>query len=289
VVNAAVSRRQVLKLSLAAVPAMVGRAQGAEPDTGPPTRTIVFFGGVKTHGPGAHEHLRGVHLLKRCMDAAAGIPPVRTRLYLDTWPKDAGELDDAATIVLMWEGWDSHLVHSRNADRVRKLDQLMQRGVGLVCLHAATAVDDDVEKYFLDWVGGNKNRKYSLHPMARNLDVALAAPEHPVCRGVRPMGFPEEEFYCKILFRAGDPRITPILTAMLPPERPEKQVVGWACERANGGRSFACTGPHYHASFRNDDFRRLVLNAILWTAKAEVPRDGCPSKVPPDEFGTAVR
>ena len=35
--------------------------------------------------------------------------------------------------------------------------------------------------------------------------------------------------------------------------------------------AFACTGPHYHASFRNDDFRRLALNAILWTAKIHVP------------------
>ena len=41
---------------------------------------------------------------------------------------------------------------------------------------------------------------------------------------------------------------------MLPPERPEKQIIGWAVERADGGRAFACTGPHYHASFQNEDF-----------------------------------
>jgi len=279
------SRRQFLGFSaMAMVPAAGGWARGTEPDSNPPPKKIVFFGGVKTHGPGAHEHLKGVQLLKRCIDAAAGIVPLRTQIYLDAWPQNASDLDDAATIVLMWEGWESHLVNSRQGDRVRKLDELMQRGAGLVCLHAATAVDDDVEKYFLDWVGGNKNRKYSLHPMARNLDLALAAPDHPICRSVRPMRFPEEEFYCKILFRTDDRRITPLLTAMLPPDRPERQVVGWACERANGGRAFACTGPHYHASFRNDDFRRLVLNAILWTAKIDVPRDGCPSAVSPEEF-----
>ena len=99
-------------------------------------------------------------------------------------------MDAAATIVLLWEGWDSHLINSRNKEKVQKLDELMHRGVGLVCFHAATAVNDDVEKYMLDWVGGNKNRKYSLHPMARNLEISLAAPEHPVCRGVGPMRFP---------------------------------------------------------------------------------------------------
>lgn len=110
--------------------------------------------------------------------------------------------------------------------------------------------------------------------MARDVRLSLEAPEHAMCRGVKPMQFAAEEFYCKILFRPQDNRVTPILTAMLPPERPEKQVVGWACERADGGRAFACTGPHYHASFQNDDFRRLALNAIVWTAKMEVPAGG---------------
>jgi type 1 glutamine amidotransferase len=254
-------------------------------ESGPdqPGKTIVFFGGVKTHGAGAHEHLKGVQLLKTCVETAANAPPVKTLIYLDAWPRDPGELDGAATIVLMWEGWGSHMIHSRNKDKLQKLDQLMKRGVGLVCLHAATAVEDNVEEYFLDWVGGNKKIGYSLHSMARDISLAIPSPEHPLCRGVKPMRFSEEEFYCNILFRAGDKRTTPILTAMLPPERPEKQVVAWACERADGGRAFACTGPHYHATFQNDDFRRLALNAILWTAKIEVPEGGVRSTLPETE------
>ena len=260
---------------------------GRDPSPDPSPKTIVFVGGCKTHGPGAHEHLRGVQLLKQCIDTAPGIARPTTRIYLDTWPKNPAELDDAATIVLMWEGWGQHLINTRNPETLRTFDHLMKRGVGLVCFHAATAVDDGVEKYYLDWIGGNKSRTYSLHPMARGIDVALAAPEHAVCRGVRAMRFAEEEFYCKILFRPDDRRVTPILTAMLPPQRPEKQIVGWAVERADGGRAFACTGPHYHASFRSDDLRKLALNAILWTAKIEVPRDGVQSTVSPAEFRIA--
>jgi type 1 glutamine amidotransferase len=263
--------------------ALLCGAGAAESRPDQATKLIVFFGGVKTHAAGAHEHLKGVQLLKNCVETAANVPRVNAQIYLDAWPKDPAELDGAATIVLMWEGWGSHLVSRRNAQKVQKLDQLMKRGVGLVCFHAATAVEDDVEGYLLDWVGGNKKLGYSLHPMARNISLALPAPQHPLCRGVRPMKFPEEEFYCKILFRAGDKRITPILTAMLPPERPEKQVVAWACARADGGRAFACTGPHYHASFQNDDFRRLALNAILWTAKIEVPEGGVRSTLPENE------
>jgi type 1 glutamine amidotransferase len=253
-------------------------APSSEPARDTPPKTIVFLGGVKTHGPGAHEHLKGVQFLKQCIETAKNTPRVKTQIYLDSWPKDPAELDDAATIVLMWEGWDKHLVSRRNPEKVKKLDELMKRGVGLVCMHAATAVEDDVERYYLDWVGGNKKINYSLHPMAHDVELALAAPQHPVCRGVRPMQFVAEEFYCKILFRPDDKRVTPVVTAMLPPEHPEKQVVGWACERLDAGRAFACTGPHYHDSFRNEDFCRLVLNAILWTAKIEVPEGGVQSE-----------
>jgi type 1 glutamine amidotransferase len=261
------------------LPALASRAWGAEPGIEPTTKTIVLFGGVKTHGPGAHEHLKGAQLLKKCLESAADIPPLKTQIYLDAWPKDPSELDHAATIVVMWEGWDAHLVNRRHPERVQKLDQLMKQGVGLVCFHAATAVEDNVEERFLDWLGGNKKIGYSLHPMARDVSLALASPGDPICRGVQAMRFPEEEFYCRIFFRPGDNRITPLLTAMLPPERPERQIVAWACERSDGGRAFACTGPHYHASFQNDDFRRLALNAILWTAKIEVPQRGVRSTV----------
>jgi len=261
--------------------ALVGGTPGAEPKAGSPARKIVFFGGAKTHPPGAHEHLEGAKLLKRCIDTAAKVPRLQTSIHLDSWPQDPAELEGVATIVLTWEGWDRHLVSSRHAERVRKLDQLMRHGVGLVCLHAATAVEDDVEKYFLDWLGGNKKPKYSEHWMTQRLEVALAAPAHPICRGVRPMRFPAEEFYSRIFFRPDDPRVTPILTAMLPPDRPAPQIVGWTCERASGGRGFACTGPHFHASFANDDFRRLVLNAILWTARIEVPQGGVQSTLLP--------
>ena len=263
---------------------LVCGADSGPPGASQPPATIVFFGGCKTHAPGAHEHLRGAQLLKQCLDTASNITRPKTRIYLDTWPQDPAELDDAATIVLTWEGWNLHLVNARQPDRAQKLDQLMKRGVGLICFHAATAVEKNVEHYYLDWVGGNKSPDYSLHPLARGIDVALADREHALCRGVRPMKFAEEEFYCKILFRPGDQRVKPILTAMLPPERPEKQVIGWAVERANGGRAFACTGPHYHANFQNEDLRRLALNAILWTAKMEVPVGGVQSTVTPTDF-----
>ncbi|MEM0970431.1 MAG: sulfatase-like hydrolase/transferase [Verrucomicrobiota bacterium] len=98
--------------------------------------------------------------------------------------------------------------------------------------------------------------------------------------------------------------MTPILSALPPPEtlsRPdgersgnphvrwavangESQHVGWAYERADGkGRGFGFTGAHHHASWQHDQFRKVVLNAILWTAHVEVPENGVVTPTPSDE------
>jgi hypothetical protein len=59
----------------------------------------------------------------------------------------------------------------------------------------------------------------------------------------------------------------------------EPQTVAWAFENAYGGRGFGFTGGHYHKNWANPNMRKLVLNAILWTAKIEVPKDGVVSDV----------
>ena len=53
----------------------------------------------------------------------------------------------------------------------------------------------------------------------------------------------------------------------------------WALQRADGGRGFGFTGAHFHDNWGNDDFRKTVLNTLVWVAKAEVPANGVESKV----------
>jgi len=67
-------------------------------------------------------------------------------------------------------------------------------------------------------------------------------------------------------------------TVMAAVEAGEPQHVAWAYERPNGGRGFGFTGGHFHQNWQQDDFRKLVLNALAWTAKAEVPADGVKSR-----------
>jgi hypothetical protein len=64
----------------------------------------------------------------------------------------------------------------------------------------------------------------------------------------------------------------------------EIQAMAWAYERPGGGRGFGFTGAHYHKNWGNDNFRKVVLNGLLWIAHAKVPTHGVESKVTPDDL-----
>ena len=49
----------------------------------------------------------------------------------------------------------------------------------------------------------------------------------------------------------------------------ETQHVAWAYRRENGGRGFGFTGGHNHLNWGNDDYRKTVLNAILWAERIQ--------------------
>ena len=55
-------------------------------------------------------------------------------------------------------------------------------------------------------------------------------------------------------------------------------------QRGDGGRGFGFTGGHFHDNWGNDDFRKVVSNATLWIAKAEVPEDGVQSSVSKEDL-----
>ena len=66
---------------------------------------------------------------------------------------------------------------------------------------------------------------------------------------------------------------------MLPKDAPAKETIAWAVERKDGGRGFGFTGAHFHKNWRIEPFRKMVLNAIVWAARAAVPEDGVESVV----------
>ncbi len=257
-------------------------------------KKIVFIAGPPSHGPGAHEHRAGCLLLKACLDQVPGVTSV---ICSNGWPADAQVFDGTAAVVIYSDGGPAHPL--LQGDHLKTFGALMDQGVGLVCLHYA--VEPTIEKgqaEFLNWLGGAFEINWSVNPEWTADFKAL--PEHPVTRGVVPFKI-SDEWYFHLRFRDGMKGVTPILTAV-PGEsttkrndgphegnpamreavaRGETQAVAWAAERADGGRGFGFTGGHYHRNWGDDNFRKLVLNAILWTAKVEVPKNGVQSEVTP--------
>jgi type 1 glutamine amidotransferase len=136
----------------------------------------------------------------------------------------------------------------------------------------------------LPTLGGHYEDGYSTNPIWSADYQAL--PAHPVFAGVSPFAL-NDEWYYGLRFADGQAgRLTPLLFAAPPdstrvtegtasrPGQPE--TTAWAFERADGGRSFGYTGGHYHRNWGVEQARRLVVNAILWTAGRELPPGGAP-------------
>jgi type 1 glutamine amidotransferase len=249
---------------------------GESPEKGQ-AKTIVLVAGKPSHGPGFHEHNAAVLLLQKCL---SGVPGVKVAVHLNGWPKDAAAFDNADSIMLFMDGGDGHAL--LQGDRLKQFGQLMKKGVGLACIHYATMVPKEKGgPELLEWIGGYCEPAYSVWPFWTADFKTL--PKHPITRGVKPFAL-HDEWYYNMRFRPGMKGVLSILKAVPPdntratdaakkhPGRAE--TVAWAVERPGGGRGFGFTGAHFHKNWGDDNFRKLVLNALLWTAQAEVPTGG---------------
>jgi type 1 glutamine amidotransferase/cytochrome c551/c552 len=265
--------------------AAAGVPAEAPPAGAAPRKIVLIAGPITGHPKHTHEYERSVILLKHLLDTSPNLRGVRTEAHFRGWPADPATLEDADTIVLISDGGDrreeDHPLYA--GDRLSALEKQVRRGCGLLHFHWTTFHPRRHHERITEWVGGYfdyesgdaPNRWYSAIRTG-DWKVELPSPLHPICRGVRPFAL-REEFYYKLRFRDGDPRLTPI-TVIGPQERLE-MTTGWAVEREDGGRGFGFTGGHFFANWWVDDYRRLILNAIVWTARAEVPEGGVESQL----------
>ncbi|MCP4375782.1 MAG: ThuA domain-containing protein [bacterium] len=240
------------------------------------TKKIVLIAGKNSHGKGQHAHSAGVKLFKKYLDAAGKDKGIETLVIENDWPTDPSVLDDADTIVVYSDGWARHALLDKDKKRVGKIRKLMAAGVGLVCIHYAVAPPLGSDNDFLKWIGGYYKKNYSKNPHNK-VEVTHGTPKHPLCRGWKPFTT-TDEYYYKIYFDKDDKRLIPVVTTMLPKNKPQKEVIAWAIERKDGGRGFGFTGGHFHKNWAIEDCRKMILNAIWWTAKIEIPTEGVPCR-----------
>jgi type 1 glutamine amidotransferase len=264
------------------------KAEGAKAAQGGAKKKVLLLAGGPSHGFGAHDHLAGCSLLARQLNAS-GLP-IEAEVHAlakQGWPSPE-KLAGADAIVIYADGGGGHPFNAH----LPELDRLLARGTGLVCIHYGVEVPrGQPGDAFLKWTGGYFEANWSVNPHW-TADFAKY-PDHPTTRGVRPFKI-NDEWYYHMRFRPGMEGVTPILTDLPPKstlDRPdgthsgnpavreaiakgEPQHVAWATERPGGGRGFGCSGGHVHWNWGQDQFRKLFLNAIAWSAGLEVPSEG---------------
>lgn len=276
--------------------------QAAEP------KKLILMAGKPSHPPRMHEFNAGVWLLERCLE---DFEEVHCHAVFNGWPEDEAIFDDADAIVFFMDGGKRHEIVQEDGRRLKLLDKLAQRGVGLGFMHYGVEVvpeqaGDEMQK----WIGGHYEHMFSCNPMWE--PTFKDFPEHPITRGVKPFAI-KDEWYINMRF-AGDQdgikpgqmkdlQFSPILVASpsdevrdgpyvypkgpyehIQAEKGEPEAVMWAVQHSSGRRGFGFTGGHYHDNWANDNFRKVVLNALVWVAGANVPETGVVSKLKPGDI-----
>ena len=262
----------------------------------PENKKLVLIAGKQSHGPGDHEFRAGSLLLQKCLEKFPGLEVV---VVPNGWPQDVAVFDGAAAIVCYADGGGGHPFIQ--ADRAKLIGDLAKKGVGIGLMHFGVEVPKDKGgPEFLDWIGGYYENAYSCNPMWS--PEYQKFPDHPIARGVQPFST-LDEWYMSIRFRPEMKGVTSILVAKpsdqvrkgpyVYPKGPYDHVVAasgqdetmmWCVEREDGGRGFGFTGGHKHKNWGNENHRKIVLNALVWLCKLEVPAGGVSSTVTEEDL-----
>jgi hypothetical protein len=271
-------------------------------------RKIVLIAGKPSHPPGMHEFRAGCLLFQQ---ALAGVPGIDVRVHDMGWPSktengervdDHAALDGADAVLIYADGGKGH--PALQGDRLKVLEALAAKGTGLGFAHYGVEVPAGLPGDTMHrWIGGYYEHLYSVNPMwSPSFDTL---PDHPVTRGVRPFTT-HDEWYFNMRW-AVEPslqkRVTPILVATpgddvrdgpyVHPKGPYEHIVAasgrpetmmWVMDRPDGGRGFGFTGGHTHANWGDPGQRRVLLNALLWIAKVEVPVGGVVDRITPGDL-----
>ncbi|HEX8310180.1 MAG TPA: ThuA domain-containing protein [Chthoniobacteraceae bacterium] len=278
----------------------------AEARTADGKQKLVLIAGKPSHPPRMHEFRAGALLLQQSLAKTAGLV---VEVHDMGWVKDEKTFDDADAVVIYADGGPGH--PAVQGDHLAKIDALVKKGVGFGCMHyGVEVVPENGGPQFKQWIGGYYEGMYSCNPIWEPSFDSF--PHHPITRGVKPFKI-KDEWYFNIRF--ADPfsaekrteeagvTFTPLLVAKpsdevrngpyVYPKGPyphiqqakgRKEAMMWCVERRDGGRGFGFTGGHFHDNWANEEFRKTVLNALAWVAKAEVPADGISSSVTKEQI-----
>jgi hypothetical protein len=264
-----------------------------------PTKVIYFMAGVKDHaGPSRHETEKDLLVLQRCIDSISNIKGVKivTKFIYKRTALDINDLKDAAAIVIesSAEGSskervdplfppspDNRRTYSKEVqDYLNQVDSLHKAGMGVIVLHwAVAATHQRAANLYRNWFGGGFVEGYSHNPLGQwTVTPIKSGQKHPVMRGVGAWTY-KDEIFSRFLVIPQDPHRTDLLMGEAPKTNQgavAPRCITWAYEDGRA-RGLIYGGMDYHSALLTDNYRRFLMNAIVWAAGIEVPKEGVKS------------
>lgn len=269
------------------------------PATAQVTKTIYFMAGPKDHAPPSrHEYEKDLLVLQHCLDSATNLKGVKivTKFIVNRTEHDINDMKDASAIVILSSSESSSKTQThplfppsgnnkRSYDKdiltyLNQVDSLHKAGMGIVVLHWAVAADNlKARQLYTDWFGGGWMPDYSMNPLGKwTITPVKSGEKHPVMRGVGPWTY-KDEVFSKFMVIPEDPHRTDLLMGEAPITNQgpvPSRCITWAYENGSA-RGLIYGGVDYHSAMLQDNYRRFLLNAIVWAAGIEVPKGGVKS------------
>jgi type 1 glutamine amidotransferase len=160
------------------------------------------------------------------------------------------------------------------------VDSLHKAGMGVVVLHwAVAATHQRAANLYRTWFGGGFVEGYSHNPLGMwTVTPIKSGQKHPVMRGVGEWTY-KDEIFSRFMVIPQDPHRTDLLMGEAPKTNQGKvapRCITWAYEDSLS-RGLIYGGMDYHSALLNDNYRRFLLNAIVWAAGIDVPKEGVKS------------
>lgn len=230
-------------------------------------RVLLIGQGPDGHPPTTHEYRAGTQIVAQLLAKQSNVQTIV--VSADGEWSDGPMLLDGADAVVLFVSQGAKWIQAQ-PQRLAAFKALAQRGGGLSVLHWGMGTKDAADiSAFVDLFGGchgGPDRRYKV------LETRLEPTDsmHPILRGVEALQV-QEEFYYQLKWPKLAEKHAPLLHVTIDGE---SYPVAWSWERPAGGRSFGFSGLHFHENWKHESYRRLVLQAVLWTLGREITERG---------------
>jgi putative membrane-bound dehydrogenase-like protein len=236
---------------------------------------VFIRGGVKTHGPNAHEHERFLNDWKVLLTQRG----IKTDGAKD-WPTAAQIKDVDVIVAYAEEAGDA------TSEQQKLIEEFTKRGGGLVVIHSASVAMKN-SAWWKSIIGGswvNGKTKWKEGPMdLYYVENERLDSQHPITKGASNFHLDDEIYYDMDI----SPDVRVLATSYTPNVPAGKKVAPggkvniydiqpqmWVYEKEKS-RAFVSIPGHLYGTFEKPNYRAILLRGIAWVGKRENVDEFC--------------